>query len=54
MNITTTIPLGGVPCGRCGYPAHALTPTDRGSLYVLHLDPRVRPCPAPNTTGGRP
>ncbi|WP_439377460.1 hypothetical protein [Amycolatopsis lexingtonensis] len=50
----TAVPLGGVPCGRCGYPAHSMATHPNGAARIAHLDRRIPPCPAPNTPGGRP
>ncbi|MDQ0377931.1 hypothetical protein FB470_001925 [Amycolatopsis thermophila] len=43
----SVIPMGGVECGRCGQPALEVQvfPKQR---FVIHLDPRVTPCPVPN------
>lgn len=42
-----TIPMDGIQCGRCGQPA-LHTVVGARSRHTVHLDPHIRPCPAPN------
>jgi hypothetical protein len=46
----SVIPMFGVECGRCGYPAARVeedTREGRRGRMIVHLDHRRPPCPAP-------